>query len=110
MDALTGELFSQNGEFLVENQDLWKIPADLVQYLSPQQQELALTVEAYNDFVYEHYTQLPPELEAALQTYLTENHQPPGLTPTPTPATTIPKPHCLSSRWPTPWPPSASTP
>ena len=74
MDALTGELFSQNGEFLVENQDLWKIPADLVQYLSPQQQELALTVEAYNDFVYEHYTQLPPELEAALQTYLTENH------------------------------------
>ena len=74
MDALTGELFSQNGEFLVENQDLWKIPADLVQYLSPQQQELALTVEAYNDFVYEHYTQLPPELEAALQAYLTENH------------------------------------
>ena len=74
MDALTGELFSQNGEFLVENQDLWKIPADLVQYLSPQQQELALTVEAYNDFVYEHYTQLPPELEATLQTYLTENH------------------------------------
>lgn len=74
MDALTGELFSQNGEFLVENQDLWKIPADLVQYLSSQQQELALTVEAYNDFVYEHYTQLPPELEATLQTYLTENH------------------------------------
>ena len=74
MGALTGELFSQNGEFLVENQDLWKIPADLVQYLSPQQQELALTVEAYNDFVYEHYTQLPPELEATLQTYLTENH------------------------------------
>ncbi len=80
----------------------------------PQQQELALTVEAYNDFVYEHYTQLPPELEATLQTYLTENHLNSGLLrallPTPTPATTIPKPHCLSSRSPTPWLPSASTP
>ena len=32
------------------------IPSSLIGYLSPEQQALAHSLEAYNRFVYEHYT------------------------------------------------------
>ena len=54
--------------------DQWTVPQDLRHYLSPQQQELVPVLEAYNRFVYDHYTQLPSELEAVLHQYLEDNH------------------------------------
>ena len=54
--------------------DLWTIPEDLRSYLTPQQQELSQRVEAYNRFVYDHYTQLPEDLRATLEQYLVDNH------------------------------------
>ena len=54
--------------------DLWTIPEDLRSYLTPQQQELSQRVEAYNRFVYDHYTQLPEDLRATLEQYLADNH------------------------------------
>src|SRR5699024_6435946 len=52
----------------------WTIPSSLIGYLSPEQQALARSLEAYNRFVYEHYTQLPDSLRQTLEQYLLDNH------------------------------------
>lgn len=74
VDQLTSSLYGSQEAPLLDNWDLWKVPEGLVQYLSPEQQQLASAVEDYNEYVYEHYTQLPEELKARLQEYLGENH------------------------------------
>ncbi|WP_322172408.1 transglutaminase-like domain-containing protein [Acutalibacter caecimuris] len=52
-------------------EDLYTVPADALASLQPQQQVLAQAVEAYNQFVYRHYTQIPPELEEFLSRFRT---------------------------------------
>ena len=74
ISQLTSSLYGGEETQLLENWDLWKIPENLVQYLTPEQQQLTAAVEDYNEYVYEHYTQLPEELKARLQEYLAENH------------------------------------
>lgn len=53
--------------------ELWTVPQEAMAYLTPEQQETARAVEAYNRFVYDQYTQLPQDLRATLEQYLEEN-------------------------------------
>ncbi len=69
MDGILEELHrSLSGDL-----NLWTIPDGLRQYLDPEQQKLSRTAEAYTPFVYEQYTQLPQELKATLEQYLTDH-------------------------------------
>ncbi|MGI6255881.1 MAG: transglutaminase-like domain-containing protein [Acutalibacter sp.] len=69
IDGIVEELFrSLSGDL-----NLWTIPEDLRQYLTSEQQELSKTTEAYTQFVYEHYTQLPQDLKATLDQYLADH-------------------------------------
>lgn len=65
---------SQGESLSLEEVERWTIPSSLIEYLSPEQQDLARSLEAYNRFVYEHYTQLPDSLRQTLEQYLLDNH------------------------------------
>ncbi len=53
------------------NEDLWKIDPQggAYQQLSPEDRALVQDLEAYNDFVYRHYLQVPEELEEYLDLF-----------------------------------------
>ena len=77
-DALRGDnttqplAWDQQGRFYP---DRWRIPDwawPAYQEASPESAAFFRQVEAYNGFVYEHYTQLPPELDAFLTQFLQE--------------------------------------
>ena len=75
METLSQEMPGSQGESLsLEEVERWTIPSSLIGYLSPEQQALARSLEAYNRFVYEHYTQLPDSLRQTLEQYLLDNH------------------------------------
>lgn len=57
------------GQSLKESVDLWKVPEDGKEKLSQSALSLTSATEAYAPFVYEHYTQLPGELEKFLREY-----------------------------------------
>ena len=59
----------------LEEVERWTIPSSLIGYLSPEQQDLAHSLEAYNRFVYEHYTQLPDSLRQTLEQYVETGRQ-----------------------------------
>ena len=40
----------------------WEVPQEILSLLSEEQQEFIRTVEAYEDFVYENYLQVPENL------------------------------------------------
>lgn len=67
-------------DFFSSAMDLWDSPAWVDDYFSESSQDFIESVEAYNDFVYEHYTQLPEELRDFLLEFSEEN----GLTVTET--------------------------
>lgn len=50
-------------------QEKWSAPQTLLSHMTAEQADLVQTVEAYRDFVYENYTQVPEELEDFLNKY-----------------------------------------
>ena len=67
------DFYTEDGEPLPSKDiELWTIPQDLLECLDAEQQKLARTTEAYNKFVYEHYTQLPEDLRNTLIQFLEE--------------------------------------
>ena len=67
-------LYNQDGSVgSLENWELWTLPQEAAGYLTQEQQSLCRTLESYNRFVYDHYTQLPQELRETLLKFLEEN-------------------------------------
>ena len=74
ISQMEGGLYNEDGSLVSAKQmDLWTIPETVIDYLEPEQQEFARTLEAYNQFVYDHYTQLPDELRETLLQVMEEN-------------------------------------
>ena len=78
IEQILDEAFTPKEEGALLNVDLSSFSSGLRQYLTPEQQAFSQQVEAYNQFVYEHYTQLPDGLRDTLLQYLQDNHLFPG--------------------------------
>ena len=78
IEQILDEAFTPKEEGALLNVDLSSFSSGLRQYLTPEQQAFSQQVEAYNQFVYEHYTQLPDGLRDTLLQYLQDNHLSPG--------------------------------
>ncbi len=71
ISQLQDSLYNETGEAVCF--DLWTIPGDMSGYLTQEHQEFTQTLEKYNQFVFDHYTQLPDPLRDTLTQFLEEN-------------------------------------
>jgi hypothetical protein len=65
--------FQRDFDNSIRIMDEWIIPEPLVNALTEEQASFAQAAQAYNRFVYTHYTQLPEELKGKLDQYRQEH-------------------------------------
>lgn len=74
LELLEQGLYDENGVMTsLRDWELWTVPQEAISCLNVEQQDFSQTLEAYNQFVYQHYTQLPDSLKDHLLEFLGEN-------------------------------------